>query len=336
MKAIDVGTYTLVACERDSNKEIVYRQEINAFIEIPLENRFVFNMMKAAGVPLVERKDAGIAYALGSASVDMAYTMNQIELKRPMIDGCLNPKEKNSQQIMSVMLHGLIGELKHDKEKLFYCVPANAVNSQTDAEYHSRVLKAMFNAYKDKNGFGVDAHPINEALALLYSACPKEDNYTGLAISFGAGMKNICFSIFGNPVFQFALVDSGDWIDRMSAKATGESIAFINKAKVGLDLTKEQDSLVLRAIKTQYEILMQKTVLEIKKELEKAGNAARAPHPISIVIAGGVTMPLGFSELFEKLVREAKLPIEIKGVIRPPEPLLSVAKGCLLAAEQSE
>src|SRR4051812_13166345 len=124
----DAGTYNLVVCKRNEKKEAVCKSEVNAFIEMPIENRFVFNMMKNAGVPLIERPDAGVAYACGKAAVDIAYTMPNTELKRPMKDGCLNPKEKHAQQIMSIMIHSLLDKVSKDKETLYYCIPANAVN----------------------------------------------------------------------------------------------------------------------------------------------------------------------------------------------------------------
>ena len=42
----DCGTYNLVTCKRNDDSDFVYKREINAFLEMPLENEFVFNMMK--------------------------------------------------------------------------------------------------------------------------------------------------------------------------------------------------------------------------------------------------------------------------------------------------
>ena len=39
----DCGTYNLVCCQRDTEGNFVYRREINAFLEMHLENRFVFD-----------------------------------------------------------------------------------------------------------------------------------------------------------------------------------------------------------------------------------------------------------------------------------------------------
>lgn len=331
----DAGTYNLVCSKRDDKGNFVYKREINAFLEMPLENRFVFNMMKNAGVPLVEWPEANVAYALGEAAVNMAYTMTQIELKRPMKDGCLNPKEQHAQQIMNIMAHSLIGNIDHD-ETLYYSIPANAINEQTDAEYHSKVLEAIFRAYESEKGFRVNPFPINEGLALIYAELA-DKAWTGIGISFGAGMVNLCFAIFGAPVFQFSIVNSGDWIDKMASKAIGEdTTTYVNKEKLKTDLTVENpDTLVQRAIKAQYEIMIQHTVAGIKKGLEDAGKKARTDQPIDIVISGGTSSPKGFSELFAKVFDQASMPIQRGRIIRPTDPLYSVARGCLIAAENA-
>ena len=293
----DCGTYNLVSSKRDSDGNFSNKREINAFLEIPLENRFVFEMMKTAGVPLIERGDVG--YALGEAAVNMAYTMSTLELKRPMSAGCVNPKEKDAFQILNIMIHSLIGEPSKDKELLYYSVPANA---------------------------------INEALALVYAELGKKA-FTGVGVSCGAGMVNVCYAMYGNPIFQFAIVNSGDWIDKQSAKATGETPTFINKEKTKVDLAKAPTNLVERAIQTQYRIMIENTVTEIKKGLANAGKSVHSDVPVDIIVAGGTSSPPGFDKLFRDTVMQANLPIKVGDVIRPEEPLYSVAKGCLIAAE---
>lgn len=328
----DCGTYNLVCCTRDGNGNFKHNREVNAFVEVRLDDRFVFNMMKSSGVPLVERDK--VAYALGEAAVRMAYTMTDLELKRPMREGCVNPKEKDAFEILNIMVHSLIEGVKHDKEVLYYSVPANALNEETDADYHSKIIQAIFNAYESEGGFKVNANPINEGLALVYAELGSKA-YTGIGISFGAGMVNLCFSIFGAPVFQFALVNSGDWIDKMAAKATGETITFINQEKTKVDLSKQPEDLVQRAIQTQYRIMIEKTVQGIKKGLIDSGKKARTDGGIDIVIAGGTSMPAGFDVLFRDVVTQAGLPIKINSIVRPSDPLYSVARGCLIAAENA-
>jgi len=334
----DCGTYHLVSCKRGPDNDLSYKKEVNAFLQMPLENRFVFNMMKSAGVPLIEQPEANVGYALGEAAVSMAYTMTQIELKRPMKDGCLNPKEKHAQQIMNVMCHSLIGEVDEDGSILYYSVPANAINQETDADYHAKVLEAMFKSYRSDKGYRVEPHPINEALALVYAELQNK-SWTGFGISFGAGMVNLCYAMYGAPIFQFSLVNSGDWIDKMASKAIGEeTTTYVNREKMHADLTLENpDTLVQRAIKSQYEIMIQHTASGIKKGVEEAGNKARSEQPIDIVIAGGTSIPKGFEVLFRKILDQTKISnLKIGEVIRPADPLFSVARGCLIAAENAK
>lgn len=329
----DAGTYNLVACRRDKDGNFVHKREVNAFLEMPLDNKFVFNMMKTAGVPLIERGDT--AYALGEASINMAYTMPQIELKRPMKDGCVNPKERDAFEIMSIMIHSLLN-VESDGDVVYYSVPANAINQETDADYHSKILEAIFKAYKSKpDGFKITAHPINEALALVYAELASKA-FTGISISFGSGMVNVCFAMYGKDIFAYSLVNCGDWIDKQAAKATGENIAFINKEKTKIDLSKEPKTLVERAIMTQYNLMIEKAVGGIKKGLvEHADKKVRLDHPIDVVIAGGTASPPGFDKLFAKIIKNADLPIEIGEIIRPDDPLFSVARGCCIAAENA-
>lgn len=330
----DVGTYNLVCCKRNKEGNFELKREVNAFLELPLENDFVYNMMKKSGVPLILREDAKIAYALGESAVKMAYTMN-VELKRPMRDGCVNPKEKDAFQILNIMTHSLLKDINQDRELLYYSVPANAINEETDADYHRKIIDAIFKAFKTDKGWKVDARPINEGMAVVYSELA-DKMFTGFGVSCGSGMVNVAFSLFGAEVFSFSLVNSGDWIDRQAAKATGETVTFINKEKHKIDLGKEAKTLVERAIKTQYELMIEKTVTGIKKGLiENQHKHANLDSPIDVIVAGGTASPPGFAKLFENLLRDAGLPITVGKVIRPDDCLYSVAKGCLIAAENA-
>jgi actin-like ATPase involved in cell morphogenesis len=331
----DAGTYNLVCCKRNAEGNFSYKREVNAFLEMELQNDFVFNMMKKSGVPLIHREDANVAYALGEAAINMAYTMRNVDLKRPMKDGCVNPHERDAFQIMNIMIHSLIDEITGDGEILCYSVPANAINENTDADYHGKILDAIFKAYKSEKGWKVDARPINEAMALVYAELG-DKMFTGIGVSCGAGMVNVALSLFGAEVFSFSIVNSGDWIDQQAARASGESVAFINKEKTKIDLNKEPATLVERAIRTQYELMIEKTVAGIKKGLtENKDKNARLDQPIDIIVAGGTASPPGFDKLFDKLLRSANLPVELGKVVRPADPLYSVARGCLVAAENA-
>jgi actin-like ATPase involved in cell morphogenesis len=270
---------------------------------------------------------------VGEAAVNMAYTLKQVLLKRPMKDGCLNPDEVDAFKILSVMIHSLVGKITNDKEVLYYCIPANAVNKDTDADYHNKVIESIFKSYK-VDGKTLQAYSINEALALIYAELG-EKQYTGAAISFGSGMVNFCYSIYASSVCEFSSVNCGDWIDNQAAKATNENPTVINKAKMKIDLTKHPNGIVERAIQTQYRLMVEKTVSNIKKAISES-NSVRSENPVDIIIAGGSSAPNGFVELVKETIKEAKLPIEIGEIRKPDDYLFAVARGCLIAAEVSQ
>jgi len=329
---IDIGTYNLIVSRRGENGEVKSKKEVNCFLEVPLENRFTFNMLKASGVKLIERDKIG--YAIGEKALDIAYGFPGMVVKRPMRDGCLNPEEKDAFRILMIMIHSLIGEVSKDKELVYYSVPANAINQETDADYHQKVLQDIFNKYKI-NDKTLQAFPINEGLALIFAELA-EKNYTGIGISFGAGMINLCYAIFSQPIFQMSLVNSGDWIDKQAAKAAGEGVAVINKAKTKIDLREPAKDIVERAIKSQYHILVEKTMSAIKKALIDAGSKVRPESPIDIVIGGGTASPPGFEQLVAEVVKELNYPMPIGKIYKPDDHLYSVARGCLVAAENAQ
>lgn len=331
MLGFDCGTYNLITAKRH-DKDIKHKKTVNAYVELPMENKYMFNMFKKNNVKIIEMNN--MAYIVGSPAIDLCYTIPQIPLKRPMRDGCLNPTERDAFTILSVMIHSLIGEVEKDKEVLYYSVPANATNNQTDADFHQNVLQSIFNAYKVNNKT-VQAFPLNEALAVIFSEL-NDKLQTGIGISFGSGMVNLCYAIFGQPVFQMSLVNSGDWIDAMAAKACGESPVVINQEKTKIDLTKQPTTLIERAIKAQYEILINKVVFEIKKALANAGAKAVPNQPIDVVLAGGACSPKGFDTLFSDAILAANWSIPVANVRRAEDNLYSVAKGLLVAAENHQ
>jgi hypothetical protein len=291
----------------------------------------MFNMLKKSGVPLIEKEK--VAFAIGEASLNLAYSMSEIQLKRPMQGGCLNPKEKEAFFILGAMLHRLIGEVNEDKATLAYTVPANAVNSFSDADYHQKILDSIFKKYNVNNKV-VLPQAVNEALCIIFAEL-EDKKFTGLASSHGAGMSNVCYAVYGTPVFSFSISNSGDWIDEMSAKATNESPIVINREKTKIDLTKSPTTSVERSIMTQYRIMIEKTVAGIKKGIADNNGKFNMDEPVDIVLSGGTSSPNGFEDWFKEILIENKVPMNIGAIKKPKDTLLTVAKGALIAAENS-
>ena len=57
---------------------------------------------------------------------------------------------------------------------------------------------------------------------MVYSEL-KDANFTGIGMSFGGGMCNICLAYLGLPVLTIATTRAGDYIDQSAASVTGET-----------------------------------------------------------------------------------------------------------------
>jgi hypothetical protein len=208
------------------------------------------------------------------------------------------------------------------------------LNEETDIDYHREVLKQIFEKY-EFNGKKVLPYPINEGLALVYAEL-QHKHLTGIGISFGAGMVNLCFANRSMPVFQFSLVNSGDWIDSQAARASAVSPTRINRDKEKVDLLATPKDEIERAIITQYHIMIRKTIKGIKRGLETTSDKIPTDEPIDIILGGGAASPPGFEKVVKDAIADIGFPCEVGEVRRPSDHLYAVVRGCLEAAEAAE
>jgi len=198
-------------------------------------------------------------------------------------------------------------------------------------------------SYKSEEGATIKAFPINEARSIVISQMPDR---TGIGISWGAGMVNVSYCLFGLPIYEFSLVGSGDWIDMESARVTGnlektdgrdKPKALVAKAKEKVNLGGPLPETNLeKAIYINYQILIENVAKGIAEGFRQNEQKARADKPMPIVMAGGTSMPEGFLDMFKKVFADQKMPFEVGEVKRAEEPLYAIAEGCLIAAELHE
>jgi len=218
-----------------------------------------------------------------------------------------------------------------------YCVPGTPIDVDRQVDYHSDVLKQVIEFY------GFKARSINEAVALGFAGLA-DDNYTGISISFGAGMANIAVMYMGISALQFAVSKSGDYIDSQVAADCGISVAKAQQIKEKGDYsiapvmnakTREHN-----AIKSHYGALIRYILANIAAQFEDADDTPTFPDQVPIVVGGGTSMAEGFIELFQEQFTQDDFPIDISEIRLVEEPLTAVARGCLeeakLGAEEDE
>jgi hypothetical protein len=327
---LDVGTYNLVLAKiKDEKLEL--KKETNCFYQIENTNKFMLNMLKQSGAPFVEI-DNNI-FILGESSRQLAISMNQ-DYRRPMKNGILSVEEKSSFNILALMIRSLIGNLSADQTILYFTVPANAINTVTNAEYHQKVIQSILDRYKQE-GKILRSFPVNEAFCIIAAELTSKQR-SGIALSFGSGMINVCAAKFSIPLFQFSLTDSGDWLDAQAARHCGEKASYINEAKKSIDLSKDPSSAVERSIIYHYQIMIENAIKGIVDGIRKTGSKMGQDDPVDIVVAGGTASPKYFIEFFKEVLNRQNFPIPIGEIRLAKDHLYTVAKGALILAESHE
>jgi len=327
---LDVGTSFIVS-SKENNGKITYLDFRDAFYVIKPTTPVATKMIEKglAGKVFIKDND-GSFILLGKDAIEKAIERNDTA-KRPMYKGVVSAKEKDAKRILAFILKEVVGTSSEPNEKLVFCIPAQPVDQEDedfDVGYHEDVVKTILAEC------GYDAKAINEAEALCYSELETED-YTGIAVSCGAGMTNVCVMLNGEPTVVFSTTKSGDWIDRMSAVATGETDSVVQAEKEGGNFTigEQNDNPVLAAVSAYYDRLIDYTTKQLSVALTNHKSLPKFKNPLSIVVAGGTSQAKGYIEIFAKKLAENGFPLQIKEVRHAADPLHAVSKGCLIASK---
>lgn len=330
-KGLDVGTSFIVLAAEGTKGKVVYNDFRDAFYIIKPSTPIATKMIEKGLAGKVFVKDTDNSFIiLGKDAIEKAIERNE-SAKRPMFKGVVSSKEKEARRILSYILKEVSGPPSEPGEKLVFCVPAQPIDQEDedfDVGYHEDVIVKLLSDV----GYSVKA--INEAEALCYSELEKDD-YTGIALSWGAGMVNVCVMLNGEPVVTFSTTKSGDWVDRMAAVATGEADSVVQAEKENGDFTvgEPNDNQVLAAVASYYDRLIDYTTKQLAAAMDDHKSLPKFKDPLPIVIAGGTSKPKGFVALFEKKLVENGFPLPIKEVRHAADPLHAVARGCLIAAQ---
>lgn len=317
----DVGTGTLQAARSDRDDVNIMR---NVFLQL---NKDEITISDLSDINYIEN-DNNI-YIIGNDAFRLANIFGK-EVSRPMESGLISNKEINAIDVVTIMVKSVLGEIKDKDVYISYSVPAEAIDEGRSVTYHEKVFGRIFAS------LGANYKPINESMAIIYSECAKE-KFTGIALSFGAGLCNVCLSYKGIESFKFSTSRSGDWID----KQTSESLNMVknrvtNIKEKNLDLKLgfdgEQNKKIKRVLESltyYYNSMIEYTIKRIIKEFNENVDT-ELEEPICIVLSGGTSLPNGFLELFKTIISKYEMPFEISEIRRATNPLTAVASGLLV------
>ncbi len=322
---LDIGTSRIVVA-RSAEKDSQCEAQLNAFITLP-HSKLTEQLLTGENVfHEVHGNDIVVA---GNDAEKFAEVFH-VETRRPMLDGMLNPHEPRSLAVIRRIITRLVGKPQGgERQKIYFSVPAPDPVHAGHLAYHERSCREILHE------LGYQPTAIHEGLAVVFAEL-ESSNYTGIGISCGSGMCNVCLSVLSVPVISFSIPKAGDFIDAHAAGATGEVSHRIRVRKEhSFSLNGFGGDIVQNALTVYYEEVVHSLLDALRENLSAARRLPRLESPVPLVLSGGTVMPQGFFEFFKKVLSTCELPVRLSEVRVSAAPLNSTARGALMAASVS-
>ncbi|PCJ61903.1 MAG: hypothetical protein COA79_06305 [Planctomycetota bacterium] len=320
-KGLDVGTANLVCASHDTDGEATIKAIRNAFLDIQVDD-YTRNMLTKLNVPFINQNNR--FYVIGETAFELANVFNRTT-KRPMKDGVISSSEQDALAMEKILVESIVGKPVVPNELVYFSIPADPVDSEMNNVFHKGMFEGML------TNMGYNPKAMTEGHAVILSELGDEE-FTGIGISFGGGMVNVCVAFKGVPVIYFSTSRSGDWIDKNAAAVTGLQASRITAIKEkGIDMTnpqgKEQEAIVI-----YYRNLINYTLAQISNKFASGRDLPQFPKDVTIVCSGGTSMIGGFIDVFKQEFAKLSFPIAVGEIRHAEDPLNAVAYGCLVAS----
>lgn len=322
---LDIGTMNIVSARATGGKTVTLMVR-DAFLDLEADAK---RSLRMSSVDYIKKEGSDDIIVIGEGALTMANLFKR-EARRPLSKGVISAGELDAQWILSQLIKRVVGVPRRDQEHCFYSVPAEPLdNPGQDIVYHTEVFRSILAEH------GFTGHPTNEAMAIIFSQCAKE-KFSGLSMSFGAGMVNIALAYQANAGLEFSTSRSGDWIDQQAARAIGKTASQMCAIKErGFDL-KKPEGREQQALQMYYRAVIDHCFKCITAEFRKLASNIQLPEPVPLVVSGGTTKAGSFMEIFQEEFERArkKFPIQISEVRAAGNPLTAVAEGLLVLAQE--
>ncbi|MBF0384303.1 MAG: hypothetical protein HQL27_00375 [Candidatus Omnitrophica bacterium] len=318
---LDMGTANIVS-SRETAKGVEVKYSRNAFLFVRDDDSTKELLQK---MNISEQRIKERPCILGKDAFDFSNYFDR-NTQRPMNVGVINPLEREAIPIMNMIVKGLLWEPRVPNEICCFCVPAQPVDSMMDVNYHRNVIETMLSC------FGYKVCPINEGFAVILSELA-EKKFTGIGVSCGGGMTNICVAYKSVVVMEFSIAQGGDMIDLQSS-----NVLSISPNKAGL--VKEKGMSILKpetreqeAIALFYKNYIRYFLGQISQVFRRPDKAPQFDEPIDIVFAGGTSMVGGFLDVVKQEIKNIDMVVPINEIRQAKDPFNCVSKGCLINSQ---
>lgn len=190
---LDIGTMNIVSARSTGGKTVTLMIR-DAFLDLEAEAK---RSLRMSSVDYIKKEGSDDIIVIGEGALTMANLFKR-EARRPLSRGVISAGELDAQWILSQLIKRVVGVPRVDNEYCFYSVPAEPLdNPGQDIVYHTEVFRSILGEH------GFTGQPTNEAMAIIFSQCAKE-KFSGLSMSFGAGMVNIALAYQANAGLEFS------------------------------------------------------------------------------------------------------------------------------------
>jgi len=316
-----VGTVNICAAARKKGSgETAYNIQRNAFLDVR-DDAFARKFLKY-GIDYIVRGERG--YVIGDPAFEFANIFEK-SIRRPMKEGRIASDEPDASLVVNHLVEEILGPPQEAGEICVFSVPGEPIDDDRNFIYHRGALEgALLN-------LGYTPRPMLESHLMVFAEL-REQEYTGIGLSCGGGMVNVCVAYKGVPALSFSTSRGGDWIDDSVATALGLPAPLVCAIKEGgMDL-RDPKGRIQEAIAIYYRHFIQYSVEMMKRKMEGAQSLPTFAGPIHLILGGGTAMATGFSELFREEFDKGEFPIQVAEIRMARNPLRAVAAGCLQAA----
>jgi len=320
-RGLDVGTSTIcAAASRKDGGAMATTLQRNAFLEVTVDP--VARRLEKYGLHYVVRGERG--YIIGDPAFEFAHLF-ALNLRRPMKQGKIASDEPDAILILDHLVESSLGPPQKPGEICVYSIPGEPIDDDCNFIYHRSALETVL------SNLGYTPRPMLESHLIVFAEL-KEQDYTGIGLSCGGGMVNVCVAYKGVPTLAFSTMRAGDWIDGSVAGALGlPASATCAVKEAGMDLANPRGR-VQEAVAIYYRHFIRYTLEMMKRKMEGAQNMPMFAKPLHLVFAGGTAMIAGFIDMVREEFDKVDFPIDVSDIRLAADPLKAVAAGCLQAA----
>src|SRR5262244_280714 len=237
---LDVGTSRIVVAGGPNGHKA--QAQLNSFVSVPYSKMTEAILQQNK---MVFHRNGKDLYVFGNDSERFA-SFFSAEPRRPMQHGVMNPQEPMGQQIIQAIIESVVPRGRKN-ELLCFSIPGRGDGAESNLVYHEAVIKNFMHS------LGYEAKALNEGLAVVFAELQNE-NFTGIGISCGGGMCNICVAFLSVPMLTFSLPVGGDYIDSNVATVVDEPVTRVRLLKEeSLDLMRQPKDRITSALYIYYE-----------------------------------------------------------------------------------